>query len=294
MGGRRGGRQAGGEGGRRRGRPPSGVEVRVECKAAVVGEKGGEGDEVGLLAVPVLLQHVAGGGREEGGAGARSGAVSVGADRGLRLLAPAQLQGQSDGLQRLGRRQTHERTAAAAPSAAASSEQKALLALLCRRRCLLPVLLVLSPTSNASVRPPRTSALVFLEVAAEDEGVRGGESALSAAESLARRVLQLLVQVEVVLALAAVGAAVAVEGPLARVHAHMLDELVGRFGQVAALLALVVVAQAVAPHVRLQRGLVRPQSLADAAAVLHLTVRLQMALHGRWTIGGVDAKRAPG
>lgn len=135
---------------------------------------------------------------------------------------------------------------------------------------------------------------MFLEVAAEDEGVRGGEGALSAAESLARRVLQLLVQVEVVLALAAVRAAVAVEGPLARVHAHMLDELVGRFGQVAAPLALVVVAQAMPPHVRLQRGLVRPQTLADAAAVLHLTVRLQVALHGRWTVGGVDAKRAPG
>lgn len=44
----------------------------------------------------------------------------------------------------------------------------------------------------------------------------------------------------------------------------------------------------------LQRGLVGPQSLADAAAVLHLTVRLKVALHGRWTIGGVDAKRAPG
>lgn len=135
---------------------------------------------------------------------------------------------------------------------------------------------------------------MFLEVAAKDKRVCGGERALLAAKSLAWRVLQLLVQVEVVLALAAIGAAVAVEGPLARVYTHMLDELVGRFGQVATLLALVVVAEAVSPHVRLQRGLVRPQSLADAAAVLHLTVRLQVALHGRWTIGGIDAKRAPG
>lgn len=93
---------------------------------------------------------------------------------------------------------------------------------------------------------------MFLEVAAEYERVCGGERALSAAKSLARRVLQLLVQVEVVLALAAVGAAVAVEGPLARVHAHVLDQLVGRLGQVAALLALIVVAQAVSAHVGLQ------------------------------------------
>lgn len=83
---------------------------------------------------------------------------------------------------------------------------------------------------------------MFLEVAAEDEGVCGSERALLAAESLARRVLQLLVQVEVVLALAAIRAAVAVEGPLARVHAHVLDELIGRLGQVATLLTLVVVA----------------------------------------------------
>lgn len=135
-------------------------------------------------------------------------------------------------------------------------------------------------------------ALVLLHVAAEDEGVCGGEGALVAAQRVARRMFQLLVQVEVVFAFAAVRAAVAVEGPLTRVHAHVLDQLVGRFGQVAALLTLVVVAQAMGAHVAVQRGLVRPQSLADAAAVLHLTVRLQVALHGRWTIGGVDAERA--
>lgn len=135
---------------------------------------------------------------------------------------------------------------------------------------------------------------MFLDVAAEDEGVRGGEGALVAAQRVARRVLQLLVQVEVVFALAAVGAAVTVEGPLTCVHPHVLDQLVGCLGQVAALLALIVVAQAVGTHVAIQRGLVRPQSLADAAAVLHLTVRLEVALHGRWTIGGVDAERAPG
>lgn len=93
---------------------------------------------------------------------------------------------------------------------------------------------------------------MFLEVAAEDEGVCGGERALLAAEGLARRVLQLFVQVEVVLALAAIRTAVAVEGPLACVHTHMLDQLVGRLGQVATLLALVVVPQAVPAHVGLQ------------------------------------------
>lgn len=90
-------------------------------------------------------------------------------------------------------------------------------------------------------------------------------------------------------ALAALRAAV---GPLARVHAHVLDQLVGRLGQVATLLTLVVVAQAMPAHVGLQRGLVGPQSLTDAAAVLHLAVRLEVALHGRWTIGGIDAERA--
>lgn len=93
---------------------------------------------------------------------------------------------------------------------------------------------------------------MFLEVAAEYKGVCGGERALLAAEDLARRVLQLLVQVQVVLALAAIRAAVTVEGPLACVHTHMLDQLIGRFGQVATLLTLVVVSQAVPPHVGLQ------------------------------------------
>lgn len=92
---------------------------------------------------------------------------------------------------------------------------------------------------------------MFLHVAAEDKRVCGGEGALVAAQSLTWRVLQLLVQVEVVLALAAVRAAVAVEGPLTRVHAHVLYQLVGRLGQVATLLTLVVVAQTVPAHVGL-------------------------------------------
>lgn len=71
-GGRGGGAGRGGEEERRRGGPPSGVEVRVECEAAAVGEQRGERDQVGLVAVPVLR-----GGEEEGGASAARTAVGV-------------------------------------------------------------------------------------------------------------------------------------------------------------------------------------------------------------------------
>lgn len=61
----------------------------MECEAAVVGEQGGEGDQVRLVAVPVLLVYVAGGGEEEGGAAAAAAqaagvsgcVVAVGADQ---------------------------------------------------------------------------------------------------------------------------------------------------------------------------------------------------------------------
>lgn len=49
----------------------------MECEAAVVGEQGGEGDQVRLVAVPVLLEYVAGGGEEEGGAAAAAQAAGV-------------------------------------------------------------------------------------------------------------------------------------------------------------------------------------------------------------------------
>ena len=140
---------------------------------------------------------------------------------------------------------------------------------------------------------PSPSPLVLLEVSAEDEGVRGGEGTEAAAVALARGVLQALVQIEVVLALAAVAAAVAAEGPLACVHAHVLDQLVGRLGEVAALLAAVVVAQPVGTRVPLQLGLVCPHRLADAAAVLRLAVGLQVALQGRGPAGGVHTEWAP-
>lgn len=135
---------------------------------------------------------------------------------------------------------------------------------------------------------------MLFNVSAVDERVGGGERALGAAEGLSRRVFEPLVEVEIVLAFAAVAAAVAVERPLAGVHAHVLDELVGRFGEVAALLALVVVSQAMSARVPFQLCLIGPHGLADAAAVLHLVVRLQVALHGGWPVGGVDAERAPG
>lgn len=136
-------------------------------------------------------------------------------------------------------------------------------------------------------------ALVLLDVAAEDEGVSGLEQALFAAEGLARGVLQLLVQVEIVLAFAAVAALVTVEGPLPGVHAHVLDELVGGLGQVAALVALVVVAEAMLAGVRLQLQLVGLHRLADPALVLHLVVGLEVALHGGGAVGGINAEWAP-
>lgn len=135
--------------------------------------------------------------------------------------------------------------------------------------------------------------LVLLDVAAEDERVCGLEQALFAAEGLAGGVLQLLVQVEIVLALAAVAALVTVEGPLAGVDAHVLDELVGGLGQVAALVALVVVAEAMLPGVRLQLQLVGLHRLADPALVLHLVVGLEVALHGSGAVGGINAEWAP-
>lgn len=98
-------------------------------------------------------------------------------------------------------------------------------------------------------------ALMLLDVAAEDEGVSGLEQALSQLK-VWRGVLQLLVQVEIVLAFAAVAALVTVEGPPPVCTPHVLDELVGGLGQVAALVALVVVAQAMRAGVRLQLQLV--------------------------------------
>lgn len=71
----------------------------MECEAAVVGEQGGEGDQVGSVAVPVLLEHVAGGGGEEGGAAAARAAVAsgsvaaVGAGRAVQRAAGVQLLG---------------------------------------------------------------------------------------------------------------------------------------------------------------------------------------------------------
>lgn len=137
-----GGRRAGGEEERRSGGPPSGVGVRVECEAAVVGEQGGEGDQVRLVAVPVLLQHVAGGGREEGGAAAGvPGAVgSVGAGEaahgagGVQLVGLAQRERQGDGLERLGRRQAHEGAVTVTPPAAPHRAAKQAVLLVPLRR----------------------------------------------------------------------------------------------------------------------------------------------------------------
>lgn len=72
----------------------------MECEAAVVGEQGGEGDQVRPVAVPVLLKHVAGGGEEEGGAataaraaGVSGGVVAVSVDQAVQRAGGLQLAG---------------------------------------------------------------------------------------------------------------------------------------------------------------------------------------------------------
>lgn len=69
----------------------------MECEAAVVGEQGGEGNQVRPLAVPVLLKHMAGRGEEEGGAATAwaagvSGVVTaVSADQAVQRAGVVQL-----------------------------------------------------------------------------------------------------------------------------------------------------------------------------------------------------------
>lgn len=135
---------------------------------------------------------------------------------------------------------------------------------------------------------------MLLHVAAEDKRVGSLEQALVAAEGLAWSVLQFLVQVEIVFAFAAVAALVTVKRALAGVDTHVLDQLVGRLGQVATLVTLVMVAKAVLSDVHLQLQLVGFHCLANPTLVLHLVVGLQVALHGCGAVRGVDAERAPG
>lgn len=89
-------------------------------------------------------------------------------------------------------------------------------------------------------------------MAAEDKRVGSLEQALIAAESLAWSMLQFLVQVEIVFAFAAVAALVTVKRALASVDTHVFDQLVGCLGQVATLVALVMVAKPVFSDVHLQ------------------------------------------
>lgn len=109
----------------------------MECEAAVVGEQGGEGDQVRPLAVPVLLKHVAGGGEEEGGAAAAWAAgvsgvvvVAVSADQAVQRAGAVQLLGltqterQSHRLERLRRCQSHQGAVTPATSAAPPSTTK--------------------------------------------------------------------------------------------------------------------------------------------------------------------------
>lgn len=71
----------------------------MECEAAVMGEQGGEGNQVRPVTVPVLLEDVAGGGEEEGGAaaaqagGVSGGVVAVSADQAVQSAGGVQLVG---------------------------------------------------------------------------------------------------------------------------------------------------------------------------------------------------------
>lgn len=135
---------------------------------------------------------------------------------------------------------------------------------------------------------------MLLHVAAEDKRVGSLEQALVTAESLAWSMLQFLVQVEIVFAFAAVAALVTVKRALAGVDTHVFNQLVGGLGQVATLVALVMVAKAVFSDVHLQLQLICFHCLADPTLVLHLVVSLQVALHRCGAVSGVDAERAPG
>lgn len=80
-------------------------------------------------------------------------------------------------------------------------------------------------------------------------------------------VLHLAVQPQTVPPLGAVGAQLAGEGALPRVHAHMLHQLVGCPCQVTAAVAPVLVALTMTLEVNLQLLLPWKRPLADAAAM---------------------------
>lgn len=217
--------------------------------------------------------------------------------------------GERHRLERLGGREAHERAAAIAAGPtwastghpAATTNPDADAHLLLQELQGIPsagetqartASLGLALLSAALPFPSTPATLVLLEVPAENEGVCGGEGTQAAGVALAWGMLEPLVQVEVVLALATVAAQVAAEGPLASVHTQVLDELIGRLGEVATLLAAVVVAKTMSTSVPLQLGLVGPHRLADAATVLGLAVGLQVALQGCRPAGGVHTEWA--
>lgn len=92
-------------------------------------------------------------------------------------------------------------------------------------------------------------------------------------------VLDLAVQAQTVPPLGAVGAQVAGERPLPGVHAHVLHQLVGCPCQVAAAVALVLVALAMTLEVNQQLLLPWKRPLADAAAMLGGAI-LRLGCHG--------------
>lgn len=94
-----------------------------------------------------------------------------------------------------------------------------------------------------------------------------------------RGVFDLAVQAQTVPPLGAVRAEVARERPLARVHAHVLHQLVGCPRQVPATVAPVLVALAMTLEVNQQLLLPWKRPLADAAAMLR-GAHLRLGCHG--------------
>lgn len=92
-------------------------------------------------------------------------------------------------------------------------------------------------------------------------------------------VFDLAVQPQTVPPLGAVRAELAGERSLARVHAHVLHQLVGRSRQVAAPVASVLVALAMTLEVNQQLLLPWKRPLADAAAMLRGAI-LRLGWHG--------------
>lgn len=108
-----------------------------------------------------------------------------------------------------------------------------------------------------------------------------------------RGVFDLAVQAQTVPPFCTVGAKVTGERTLARVHTHMLHQLVGGPGQVAAAVTAVLVALAMTLEVNQQLLLPWKQPLADAAAILR-DARLQQGCLGNCQRAAGGSRRCDG